>query len=248
MAAPVLILQETDSTNAEARNRAEAGEFGPLWIAAKRQTSGRGRRGRAWDTDTGNLAQTLLLTLEKTPIEASQLTFVSALAVYDLVARYVPPSLVTIKWPNDVLLDGRKVSGILLESGPLGAGHIWLAIGIGVNLLTAPTGLERPATAIADHLTADRVSPPSFEDGANALAETFQHWLDIWQQQGFEPVRQAWVDRTPGLYGPCIARLSNETLEGTADGIESDGSLRLRLADGTVRVVSAGDVFFGVNA
>lgn len=248
MAAPVLILQETDSTNAEARNRAEAGEFGPLWIAAKRQTAGRGRRGRAWDTDTGNLAQTLLLTLDKTPIEASQLTFVAALAVYDLVGRYVPPSLVSIKWPNDVLLDNRKVSGILLESGSLGAGQLWLAIGIGVNLMVAPTGTERPATAVADHLSADRIVPPSFEEGANGLAETFQHWLDIWQQQGFGPVRQAWIDRTPGLNGPCIARLSNETLEGTADGIESDGSLRLRLADGTLRVISAGDVFFGVSA
>lgn len=248
MAAPVLILQETDSTNAEARNRAEAGEFGPLWIAAKRQTAGRGRRGRAWDTDTGNLAQTLLLTLDKTPIEASQLTFVAALAVYDLVGRYVPPSLVSIKWPNDVLLDNRKVSGILLESGSLGAGQLWLAIGIGVNLMVAPTGTERPATAVADHLSADRIVPPSFEEGANALAETFQHWLDIWQQQGFGPVRQAWIDRTPGLNGPCIARLSNETLEGMADGIESDGSLRLRLADGTLRVISAGDVFFGVSA
>ena len=245
MAAPVLILQEIDSTNAEARRRAEAGEFGPLWIGAKRQTSGRGRRGRAWDTDTGNLAQTLLLTIQKTPIEASQLTFVASLAVYDLVARYVPPSLVSIKWPNDVLLDGQKVSGILLESGALDATHLWLAIGIGVNLKTAPTGLERPATSIAEHLSADRSAPPSFEEGAGALAETFDHWLTLWQTQGFEAVRQAWVDRTPGLHGPCVARLSHETLEGIADGIESDGSLRLRLADGSLRVISAGDVFFG---
>lgn len=247
MAAPVLILQEIDSTNAEARRRAEAGEFGPLWIGAKRQTAGRGRRGRAWETDTGNLAQTLLITLDKSALEASQLTFVSALAVYDLVARYVPPSLVTIKWPNDVLLDGRKVSGILLESGPTGQGKLWLAIGIGVNLKVAPHGTERPATAIADHLSADRLAPPSFEEGAQALAETFDHWLGVWNDQGFDTVRQAWVDRTPGLFGPCVARLTHETLEGTADGVEADGSLRLRLADGTIRLISAGDVFFGVG-
>ena len=245
MAAPVLILQETDSTNAEARRRAEAGELGPLWIGAKRQTAGRGRRGRAWETDTGNLAQTLLITLDKPPLEAAQLTFVASLAVYDLVARYVPPSLVTIKWPNDVLLDGRKVSGILLESGSLGEGRLWLAIGIGVNLKTAPLGTERPATAIADHLSADHLNAPSFEDGTVALAETFDHWMNQWTGNGFEVVRDAWVKRTPGLFGPCIARLTHETIEGVADGIEPDGSLRLRVADGSVRIVSAGDVFFG---
>lgn len=247
MAAPVLILQEIDSTNAEARRRAEAGEFGPLWIAAQRQTEGRGRRGRVWEMPTGNLAQTLLLTLDRSPLDASQLTFVSALAVYDLVAHYVPPSLVSIKWPNDVLLDGRKVSGVLLESGSLGAGGLWVAIGIGVNLKAAPVSTERPATAIAEHLAADHLSPPDFETGAKHLAERFDHWLSVWQTQGFGPVRQAWIERTPGLYGPCTARLTHETLHGTADGVEADGSLRLKLADGSIRIISAGDVFFGDN-
>lgn len=248
MAAPVLILQEIDSTNAEARRRAEAGEFGPLWIGAKRQTSGRGRRGRVWDTETGNLAQSLLLTLNNTPQEASQLTFVSALAVYDLVARYVPPSLVSIKWPNDVLLDGKKVSGVLLESGALGQGYLWLAVGIGVNLANAPTGTERPATCIAEHLRGDISAAPSFEDASANLAQDFQHWFDIWQQSGFSGIRQAWIDRTLGLNGPCVARLTNETVEGVADGIEADGALRMRLPDGSVQIISAGDVFFGVNA
>ncbi len=247
MAAPVLILQETDSTNLEARRRAEAGEFGPLWIGAKRQTAGRARRGRVWVMDTGNLAQTLLIKLNKTPFEASQLTFVAALAVYDLVGRYVPPSLVTIKWPNDVLLDGKKVSGILLESGSISSDSLWLAIGIGVNLKSFPSDTDRPATAIADHLSAERTTAPTVEEAGEALASAFDDWFVKWLTQGFEPVRQAWLDRTPGLHGPCIARLPNETLEGTADGIEPDGSLRLKLADGTVRVISAGDVFFGDN-
>ena len=247
MAAPVLILQETDSTNLEARRRAEAGEFGPLWIGAKRQTAGRARRGRVWDMDTGNLAQTLLIKLDKTPSEASQLTFVAALAVYDLVGRYVPPSLVTIKWPNDVLLDGKKVSGILLESGSVSSSSLWLAIGIGVNLKTFPSGTDRPATAVADHLSAQQTSAPTVEEAGEALASAFDYWFLKWLIEGFEAVRQAWIDRTPGLHGPCIARLPDETLEGTADGIEPDGSLRLKLADGTVRVISAGDVFFGDN-
>lgn len=247
MAAPVLILQETDSTNLEARRRAEAGEFGPLWIGAKRQTAGRARRGRVWDMDTGNLAQTLLIKLNKTPFEASQLTFVAALAVYDLVGRYVPPSLVTIKWPNDVLLDGKKVSGILLESGSISSDSLWLAIGIGVNLKVYPPSTDRPATAIADHLSADHIFAPTIEEAGQALAAAFDGWYVKWLTHGFEPIRQAWIDRTPGLHGPCIARLPNETVEGTADGIEPDGSLRLKLSDGTVRVISAGDVFFGDN-
>lgn len=247
MAAPVLILQEIDSTNAEARRRAEAGEFGPLWIAARRQTAGRARRGRAWDMDTGNLAQTLLITLDRSPPEASQLTFVAALAVHDFVARYVPPSLVSIKWPNDVLVDGKKVSGILLESGAVDACHLWLAVGIGVNLTSYPANTARPATAIVDHLAGDRISPPSLEEGAKALSMNFERWFRIWETQGFTPIRTAWMEWTPGLTGPCIARLPNETVEGTADGVEPDGSLRLKLPDGTVRVISAGDVFFGDN-
>lgn len=248
MAAPVLILEETDSTNAEARRRAEAGEAGPLWIAARRQTAGRGRRGRAWDSRDGNLATTLLLTLNRSPAEAAQLTFAAALAVADLLDRYVPPALVSIKWPNDVLLDGRKSSGILIESGPAPSGGLWLAVGVGVNLSHAPEGTERPTTCIAEHLRHDVAAAPSMEEGAKALAETFDAWLERWTRLGFQPVLDAWVARTPGLFGPCTARLSHETLSGIADGVEADGALRLKLPDGSLRVISAGDVFFGEAA
>ena len=134
-AAPVLLLEQTDSTNAEARRRAEAGETGPLWIIARRQTAGRGRRGRAWESDTGNLFATLLTTTRK------------------------PPSLVTIKWPNDVLVAGDKASGVLVESGVHSSGGLWLAVGIGVNLARAPVGTERPATALVHHLRGASTSP-----------------------------------------------------------------------------------------
>lgn len=248
MAAPVLILDETDSTNAEARRRAEAGEVGPLWIAARRQTAGRGRRGRQWGSDSGNLFTSLLLLTQKSPAEAAQLTFAASLAVADLLDRYVPPALVTIKWPNDVLLDGRKTSGILIESGPAPSGGLWLAVGIGVNLSQTPGETERPATCIAEHLAHGVVSPPSVDEAAKALAETFGVWLDRWTTLGFQPILDAWIARTPGLHGPCTARLTNETLIGTADGVEADGSLRLKLPDGSLRVISAGDVFFGEAA
>ena len=248
MAAPVLILDETDSTNAEARRRAEAGEVGPLWITARRQSAGRGRRGRKWESESGNLASTLLLLTQKSPAEAAQLTFAASLAVADLLDRYAPPALVTIKWPNDVLLDGRKTSGILIESGPAPSGGLWLAVGIGVNVSQTPGGTERPATCIAEHLGQGIASAPTVDDAAKVLAETFGVWLDRWMTLGFQPILDAWIARTPGLHGPCTARLTNETLTGTADGVEVDGSLRLKLPDGSLRVISAGDVFFGEAA
>lgn len=247
MAAPLLILDETDSTNAEARRRAEVGETGPLWIVARRQTAGRGRRGRKWDSEAGNLAATLLLVTRKSPAEAAQITFVAALAVADLLDAFTPAGLVTIKWPNDVLLDGKKASGILVESGQ-GPSGLWLAVGVGVNLAHAPEDTERPATAMAAHLRHDVAYPPPVEAAAEILAEAFAVWMERWETLGFQPILDAWSARTPGLDGPCVARLGTETLSGIADGVEPDGALRLRLADGSLRLISAGDVFFGEAA
>ncbi|HZW16621.1 MAG TPA: biotin--[acetyl-CoA-carboxylase] ligase [Brevundimonas sp.] len=247
-AAPLLLLDQTDSTNAEARRRAETGETGPLWIAARRQTDGRGRRGRAWESDTGNLFASLLMTTPKPPAEAAQVTFVAALAVAELLDAWAPPSLVTIKWPNDVMLAGDKASGVLVESGAHPSGGLWLAVGVGVNLAHAPTGTERSATALAHHLRGDVGAPPSVEAAAAGLADAFAIWLERWDSLGFEPVLDAWRARTPGLDGPAIARLGQETVEGRAEGVAADGALRLRLADGTLRLISAGDVFFGEAA
>ena len=247
-AAPVLLLDQIDSTNAEARRRAEAGETGPLWITARRQTEGRGRRGRSWESEAGNLAATLLLTTRKPPAEAAQITFIAALAVADLLDGFAPPSLVTIKWPNDVMLAGDKVSGVLVESGAHPAGGLWLAVGVGVNLAHAPEGTERPATSLAQHLKADVGAPPSAEAAAPRLAQAFAVWLERWSQLGFEPVLDAWQARTRGLDGPATARLGHETVEGRAEGVAPDGALRLRLPDGTLRLISAGDVFFGEAA
>ena len=247
-AAPVLLLDQTDSTNAEARRRAEAGETGPLWITARRQTEGRGRRGRSWESDAGNLFGTLLLTTRKPPAEAAQITFIAALAVADLLDAYAPPSLVTIKWPNAVMLAGHKASGVLVESGAHPAGGLWLAVGIGVNLVSAPTGTERPATCLAQHLRGDIGAPPTVEVAGARLAQAFAVWLERWRTLGFEPILDAWTARTPGLDGPAVARLGHETVEGWAEGVASDGALRLRLADGTLRLISAGDVFFGEAA
>ena len=244
---PILILDSVDSTNAEARRRAEGGEAGPLWIAARTQTAGRGRRGREWISDSGNLAATLLTTMRRPAAEAAQITFVAALAAADLLCTFVPDPLITIKWPNDVLIDGEKAVGILVESGAHEAGGLWLAVGVGVNLAHAPSGTERPATSIGGHLRGDVSAPPSLETAAEVLADNFAVWMDRWDTLGFQPVLDAWIGRSRGLDGPCTARLGHETISGMADGVEADGALRLKLADGSLRLISAGDVFFGAN-
>lgn len=237
----VVVLDEIDSTNAEARRRAEAGEAGPVWIVGLRQTAGRGRRGRAWETGAGNLAATLLFGTDKPPAEAAQVSFVAALAVADLLAAFVPAHLVSLKWPNDPLLGGLKVSGILVESGARPTGGLWIAVGVGVNLARKPIDSERPATALTTYL----VTPPSPVEAIEVLAAAFARWEDVWLRLGFPAIADAWTARAYGLGEPCVARLGAETLEGIAEGLDGDGALRLRLADGQLRRVTAGDVFFG---
>ncbi|WP_369801003.1 biotin--[acetyl-CoA-carboxylase] ligase [Caulobacter sp. X] len=241
-AAPVIVLDEIDSTNAEARRRAEAGEAGPLWLVGLRQTAGRGRRGRPWETGEGNLAATLLFRTDKPPGEAAQVSFVAALAVADMLAQYAPAPLVSLKWPNDPLLGGLKVSGILIESGASPLGGLWLAVGIGVNLRRKPIDSERPATSIA---TYSETLPPTPTEAIAVLAETFDRWFGVWNTLGFPAIADAWTARAHGLGEPCVARLGTETVEGVAEGLDGDGALRLRLPDGKVRRITAGDVFFG---
>jgi BirA family biotin operon repressor/biotin-[acetyl-CoA-carboxylase] ligase len=244
----ILSFDEIDSTNAEARRRAEAGETGPLWITARRQVGGRGRRGRPWETGKGNLAATLLITTAKPPIDASQVAFVAALAVADLAAAYVAQSLVTVKWPNDVMIAGRKVSGVLVESGALGDARLWLGVGVGVNLATPPVAAERPATSFTEHLLKGFTKSPAPEAALTELAAAFDRWMSLWDSQGFGPIAEAWTARAHGLGRSCTARLERETLEGVALGLDADGALRLRLGDGSIRRITAGDVFFPDDA
>lgn len=240
---PVLVLDTIDSTNAEARRRAEAGEAGPLWIAAREQTAGRGRRGRAWEGGSGDLAATLLTVTDRPPAEAARVAFVAALAVADLAARYVPDELVGLKWPNDLLVDGRKASGTLVESGRRADGRLWLAVGVGVNLMHAPDGCERPATALARHLRPGIAASPTPEAALAVLAEAFVKRSMLWEAEGFEGVARAWSARAAHLGESCVARLPGEAVEGVAEGLDPDGALRLRLASGALRRITAGDVF-----
>lgn len=239
---------EIDSTNEEARRLANAGAIGPLWILSERQTAGRGRRGRTWVSPAGNLMCTLLLRPECSPAKAGELSFVAGLALHDAITSLVSPDVsakVALKWPNDLLIDGEKASGILLESESDGSADVaWLAVGIGLNLAHFPEDTPYPATSLKEWTG----TAPTIERALGSLAEGFDHWFGCWKKpDGFAAVRRAWLERAQGLGEKITVRLANEVLEGVFDGIAPDGALQLRLGDGTIRLVSAGDVFFGSN-
>ena len=224
-----------DSTNEEAKRLAAAGETGPLWIAAARQTAGRGRHGRSWESLSGNLTATLLLAPRRLQSEWPQLSFAAAIAAADMAAGFAPGGRIALKWPNDVLMDGKKLAGILLErAGPM------LAIGIGVNLAHFPKGTEFPATSLA----AVGVTPPTPDQALAALAAQFAKWYEVWRDQGFVPLRDAWLARAAGLGQPIRARLPHEERHGVFEGIDATGALLLKEGTGT-RAISAGEVFFG---
>lgn len=232
-------LDETDSTNDEARRRFRAGEIGPLWIAASRQTSGRGRRGRAWADLSRNLYCSGLYSLKCTPGEAAQLSFAAALAASDVCQAALTGRTVKVKWPNDVLIEGQKVCGILLESADAPGQVVQLVIGIGINVMAAPDIPETPAVSLAQL--------GSGLDAATALdhlVDRFEHWRGVWAREGFAPIRDAWLARAHGVGQRCLARLDKETLEGVFTDLAADGSLILELAGGERRLISAGDVFF----
>jgi BirA family transcriptional regulator, biotin operon repressor / biotin---[acetyl-CoA-carboxylase] ligase len=238
----LLELDEIDSTNEEARRRAVAGEQRPLWITASRQSAGRGRRGREWQSSPGNLLATVLLRPEKPAGECAQLSFVAALAVSDMLARFAPHADLALKWPNDVLAEGRKIAGILLESESNADGAVaWLAVGVGVNLAVFPEDTEFPAISLA----ALGAAPPAPKDALLHLAARFAKWYEVWRAAGFAPVREAWLARASGLGTRIRVRLANEEIIGVFQGIDESGALLLGLPGGGVRAIAAGEVFFG---
>lgn len=229
-----------DSTNEEARRLAAEGERGPVWILAERQTNGRGRRGRFWVSDPGNLFATLLREVDA-PLEAcGQLSFAAALSVADVIAGYVPGTGVTLKWPNDILLNRRKAAGILLEATPTGP-VTRLIVGIGVNLAHHPRGTEFPATSLAQGT--DRA--PSPESALVRLVAAWDTWYETWRETGFAPLRAAWLARAEGFGKRVTVRIGNSQIDGIFEDMEQDGALLLHVDGGKKRRVTAGEVFFG---
>ncbi len=237
-------FEEIDSTNEEARRRALHGERGPLWIWALKQTAGRGRRGRSWDSPVGNLMTTLLLAPGTPAADAARLSFVAALAVRDLIMHFASTVDVRVKWPNDVLIDGKKVAGILLESSADANARIlpWLAVGMGINLHHAPEGTAFPATSLSAH--AEAPAPP---EALTILAANWHRHFSTWREHGFDPIRAAWLQRAVGLGQSIEVRLPGESVNGIFRSLDQDGALLLALPDGTVRAITAGEVFFAAS-
>ena len=218
-----------------------AGERGPLWIVADSQSSGRGRRGRHWQSPAGNLAATGLYHWPGPLAQSAQLGFAAALAVVQTLAPWVQePQSLSIKWPNDVLLGGAKIAGILLESGPCAPSGHWLAVGIGINIAQAPEDLPYPATALADHLAAKGIVP-SVEPILDHLITAFEHWRTGLLEEGFAPLRRAWLARAHGLGQPLRTSAGQA---GVFADLSSSGALVLRQADGQSIEISAGEIFF----
>lgn len=241
MSQPLAIFwhDEIDSTNEAAKRLAQAGGFEAQWIAARRQTAGRGRLGRGWVSPDGNLFTTALIPVPGGVQDALKLPFAAALAVHDLMAHYMGHSRgLGLKWPNDVRHEGRKLSGILVESGSNAEGH-WAAVGMGVNLAHAPEGLDQPAACLAE-LMAGKTAPTP-DAALEVLAERFRIRCDeAWRD--FDKTRVDWSMRAEGREGPIRARVGDEFVEGLFDGLDLDGGLILRLPSGVRRTIRAGDV------
>lgn len=238
------ILDRVDSTNAEALRLAPS-LAGPAWIMARRQEAGRGRRGRVWTDPPGNFAATLVLRPDGGPADAARLSFVAALAVHEALIRLCGPQLnIALKWPNDVLLNGGKLSGILLESSGAGGQVAALAIGIGVNLVQAPdlTGLE-PQALRPVSLRGETGLSVTAEDFLDALAAAFDHWSRQMRAYGFGPIRQAWLARAARLGETIVARTGSTETEGRFEGIDETGALILATSQGR-QVIAAADIYF----
>lgn len=238
--AELLHYPTVDSTNDEVLRLARMGAPDGTWVVADEQTSGRGRRGRPWQSTRGNLFCTGLLRLTPEDGPASHLSFLVALALYDALSQWVDIDRLKLKWPNDLLLDGKKVSGILLESADSGhRGERWVAAGVGVNLAVHPTDVERPAISLAGAC----ITPPQPMAVAERLAAAVNHWRELWRAGGFSVLRTAWLARATGLGARIEVRLPEETLFGRFLDLAEDGALLLMLDSGMVRPVHSGDVF-----
>ena len=220
---------------------AAAHETVPTWILADSQTAGRGRRGRAWQSPVGNLMTTLYLPISFDAVKAGQLAFVAGLALERTVSALIGErAQASLKWPNDVLVDGKKASGILLESAMRDNKIDWLAIGLGLNLAHHPDDTPYPATSLAAYMDTPANNLAALEILARAFDEVFRQW----RNGGFGPVLQAWRSVAHGLGGPIVATLENEQFEGIFTDIDEKGALILQTAAGDTITIDAGDVFF----
>ncbi len=230
------------STSAEALARVRAGERGPLWLTTAHQSAGHGRRNRAWVSPPGNLAASIIQTIDAPPAIVATLGFAAGLAL-DSALRQVAgmrAASFALKWPNDVLADGKKIAGILIETETV-PGGLAVVVGIGVNVVAAPEGMPYPATSLAAcGITA------SAEDVFAALSDAWLEFVTLWDGgRGFQEIRRLWLARAAGLGKPMAVQSGSVTLQGTFETLDEEGRLVLVEGSGRRMTVAAGDVHFG---
>lgn len=244
----LLSIEATESTNDDALQAARSGDPGQLWVVAREQRAGRGRHGRQWTSPAGNLYASLLLLDPCDAAVAPQLGFVTGLALHEAVEAVIgigAPRL-SLKWPNDLLLDGAKISGMLLEGHRIGpAGNLAIVIGIGVNVAFAPTGTPYPATALASikpGLTREKV----FLALSSSFARTFAAWRASAHMNAadpFGPIRSLWLERAAGIGREVTLRLPSGEKKGIFEGLDRFGRLQLKGPSG-LELIDAGDLYF----
>jgi BirA family biotin operon repressor/biotin-[acetyl-CoA-carboxylase] ligase len=238
------------STNAEALERARSGERGPLWLVTDLQTAGRGRRQRAWISPQGNLAATIIETMDVQPSVAATLGFAAGLALEAALQAVSVESVIRsggsagdnyrLKWPNDVLAGGQKLSGILLEAESV-SGGLAVAVGMGTNVVAFPEDTPHPATSLAK-LGVNASAGDLFM----ALSDSWAEFRGIWDHgQGFAEIRRLWLERAAGLGDIVSIQSSGATIEGTFETIDETGCMIVSRPDGKRIAIAAGDVYFG---
>ncbi|MGE0754562.1 MAG: biotin--[acetyl-CoA-carboxylase] ligase [Alphaproteobacteria bacterium] len=236
----LLSFETLDSTNEEAKRLAAAGGGHGAVIWAKQQTKGKGRMGRSWVSDEGNLFVSVLLQPEKPLSEASQLSFVAAVAMMESIEDMLPEGKqLRSKWPNDILVGDKKLGGILLESLQVPDGGKWVIVGVGINIESHPKKTEFPSTCL-------KKAGVELISAKIILSRFIHHFIERyneWNAKGFSPVRAAWLESAWGMGKQLTARLPDEQITGIAEGINKDGALILKTRDGKERHILAADVF-----
>lgn len=243
----VIVLAETGSTNKDTMRLALAGEALPLWVSADRQTAGRGRAGRTWVSIAGNLHASVGFTTPVAPEKAGELALVAGIMVFEAVAAAIgvaQKSRLRLKWPNDLLVGGAKAGGILVEStlDPRGEGLL-AVIGFGLNIVSAPEGLDRPVTSFAQECLAvgrDQILA--------ALAREYDRWMGRWDNgRGFSIIRTAWMDRGGPLGEPVAVNTGSGPISGSYKGLSETGALLVEV-EGRLETFTFGDVALGNGA
>ena len=240
----LVAFDEVGSTNTEAMARARAGERGPIWFVTTQQTAGRGRRHRPWVAPRGNLASSILEVMQVAPSVAATLGFAAGLALEAALRRLgAGGPQFSLKWPNDVLADSHKLSGILLEAESIGD-SLAVVVGIGTNVVASPEGTPTPATSLRA-LGMDVDAETLFA----ALSDGWAEFRGIWDNgRGFAEIRRLWLARAAGLGQAVAIKSGGSAIEGTFDTIDEQGCMIVRTASGARVPVTAGDVYFGTAA